>query len=88
MMREMGQMISPLTVVDHFADVLDGFVLDNADAVLRDAVQLPVLVTDTFMTDLASKQRLAQEVLAFAAELASDVGAPPAPRDARLSPSS
>ncbi len=70
MMRELGQMVSPLTVVDHFADLLDGFVLDHADADVADAVELPVLVTDTVMTDLPSKQRLAAEVLAFAAQLA------------------
>jgi LPPG:FO 2-phospho-L-lactate transferase len=69
MMRELGQMVSPLTVVDHFADLLDGFVLDQADGELADAVELPALVTDTLMTDLPTKQRLAQEVLAFAAQL-------------------
>jgi LPPG:FO 2-phospho-L-lactate transferase len=69
MMRELGQMTSPLTVVDHFADLLDGFVLDRADAVLDRAVELPVLVTDTIMTDLASKTRLATEILAFATQL-------------------
>ncbi len=55
MMREMGQMISPLTVVDHFADLLDGFVLDRQDAILRDAIDVPVLVTNTVMGDLDSK---------------------------------
>lgn len=94
MMREMGQMISPLTVVDHYDDLLDAFVLDNADAVLHDAVQLPTLITDTLMTDLASKQRLAQELLDFAAGLTDRDGASPASPtsptspDARLSTSS
>ena len=69
MMRELGQMISPLTVVDHFAGLLDAFVLDQADAALSDAVGMPCLVTDTLMTDLASKRRVAEETLAFAAAL-------------------
>jgi LPPG:FO 2-phospho-L-lactate transferase len=69
MMRELGEMSSPLTVVDHLGDVLDGFVMDHADAALADAVILPALVTGTVMTDLASKERLAQDVLAFAASL-------------------
>ena len=69
MMRELGQMISPLTVVDHFDGLLDGFVLDQQDAVLRRAVVLPTLVTDTMMTDMASKSRLARELLDFAGEL-------------------
>ncbi len=66
MMRELGQMVSPLTVVDHFDGMLDGFVLDNADAEVARAVQLPTLVTATLMTDLASKKQLAEEILAFA----------------------
>ena len=69
MMRELGEMSSPLTVVDHLGDVLDGFVIDRTDAVLADAVILPTLVTETMMTDLASKERLAQEILTFAASL-------------------
>jgi len=69
MMRELGQLISPLTVVDHFAGLLDGFVLDQTDAAVQEAVGLPCLVTDTLMVDLASKQRLAEETLAFAASL-------------------
>ncbi len=69
MMRELGEMSSPLTVVDHLGDVLDGFVIDRADAELSDAVILPALVTQTIMTDLPSKERLAQAILAFAATL-------------------
>jgi LPPG:FO 2-phospho-L-lactate transferase len=69
MMRELGEMSSPLTVVDHLGDVLDGFVIDRADAELVDAVIIPTLVTDTVMTSLPSKARLAQEILAFATTL-------------------
>jgi LPPG:FO 2-phospho-L-lactate transferase len=88
MMRELGQMISPLTIVDHYVDLLDGFVMDNADAAVRDAVGLPALVTDTLMTDLESKRRLAQEVLRFSAALADRASVPPTPPlDTRLSPS-
>jgi LPPG:FO 2-phospho-L-lactate transferase len=67
MMRELGQLISPLTVVDHFAGLLDAFVMDQADAALADAVGMPCLVADTLMTDLTAKRRLAEETLAFAA---------------------
>ncbi len=69
MMRELGEVSSPLTVVDHLGDLLDGFVIDRADAELADAVILPALVTNTVMTDLATKERLAQEILTFAATL-------------------
>ena len=69
MMRELGNSISPLTVVDHFDGLLTGFVLDEQDAVLRDAVDLPTLVTNTLMTDLASKTQLAQQVIDFGVQL-------------------
>ncbi len=69
MMRELGQSISPLTVVDHFDGLLTGFVLDQQDAVIRDAVDLPTLVTNTLMSDLASKVQLAKQVLDFGLQL-------------------
>jgi LPPG:FO 2-phospho-L-lactate transferase len=84
MMREMGQMISPLTVVDHYADLLDGFVLDEADAILRNAVDLPALVTNTIMTDPESKARLAQAVVDFGIRLATGA-AQPSSQDASVS---
>ncbi len=65
MMQELGEMISPLTVVDHLGDLLDGFVLDSQDADLSDAVILPALVTDTIMHDIHSKARLARAVVDF-----------------------
>ena len=68
MMLEMGLDVSPVTVAAHYADLLTGFVLDANDAALRERLCVPVLVTDTIMTDLPSKARLAQEILAFAAD--------------------
>lgn len=69
MMRELGQMISPLTVVDHLSDMLDGFVLDREDADVADAVQVAPLVTDTMMHDNADRVRLAREVIDFGLSL-------------------
>jgi LPPG:FO 2-phospho-L-lactate transferase len=71
MMRELGQEVSPLTVAHHFADLLDGFVIDRADAALAGALAIPTLVTDTVMTDQDSKARLAREVLEFAQRMTS-----------------
>ena len=65
MMQELGEMISPITVVDHLGDLLDGFVIDSQDADLADAVILPALVTDTIMRDLQSKADLARAVVEF-----------------------
>lgn len=66
MMREMGHLNHlPLTVVDHYAGLLDGFVLDQQDQAEQSRLPLPALTTNTIMTDLPSKQRLAAEVLQF-----------------------
>ena len=65
-------MASPITVADHFDGLLDGFVLDQQDAVLKNAVALPVLVTDTVMGDLESKRELARQVVAFGSKLTID----------------
>jgi LPPG:FO 2-phospho-L-lactate transferase len=69
MMRELGEMISPITVVDHLGDVLDGFVIDTQDGELSEAVILPALVTDTIMSDLESKAELARAVVEFGLSL-------------------
>ncbi len=67
MMLEMGLDVSPVTVAAHYADLLSGFVLDANDAAVQERLRVPVLVTDTIMTDLPSKARLAEAILAFAA---------------------
>ncbi len=76
MMREMGQMPSPLTVIDYFAALLDGFVLDEEDAPLADAAGLPVLVTNTVMATASVRQALGQQVLDFGRALATPVPQP------------
>lgn len=69
MMREMGNMTSPITVADHYVDFLSGFVIDAEDAVLCDAFDMPVLVTNTVMSSLEIKIELASSILDFAAAL-------------------
>ena len=68
-MKELGVMISPITVADHYADLLTGFVVDRADEEWCASIEIPTLVTDTIMTDLASKRRLAEDLLDFAQQL-------------------
>jgi LPPG:FO 2-phospho-L-lactate transferase len=72
MMRELGQVVSPITVVDHFQGLLSGFVMDQADAAVQQATGIPTLVTQTLMGDLESKRQLAQETLRFGLKLALD----------------
>lgn len=83
MMQELGEMISPLTVVDHLGDVLDGFVIDQRDAELAEAVILPALVTQTLMIDLESKATLARAVLEFGLTLPRNRMTAAAPRAQR-----
>jgi LPPG:FO 2-phospho-L-lactate transferase len=75
-MRELGVALSPLTVARHYGPLLDGFVLDQADAALAEQFPCPVLVTQTVMTSLADRERLAGEVLGFAARLRAGRGRP------------
>lgn len=74
-MEELGIGASALAVARHLASRirLDGFVLDQVDAHLANDVStlgIAPLVTDTIMHDAASKERLAEEVLVFARQLA------------------
>ncbi len=71
MMQEMGLAVSPFTVAEHFRDLLDGIVIDQADASLAADLPLPTLTTDTIMVDAAAKARLAAATIAFAQRIAS-----------------
>ena len=71
MMAELGLAISARTVAAHYAGLLDGFVLDRADAGDGRAIEMPCLAARTLMSTEADKRALAAEVLAFARRLAS-----------------
>ena len=69
MFRELGQEPTALAVARHYADFLDGFVIDQADADQRAEIErlnTRVFVTDTLMRNTADRARLAREVLGFA----------------------
>ncbi len=68
-MRELGLEVSPLTVAKHYAGVIGGFVLDEADAALVPRFDIPVRVAPTLMRTRGDKERLAREVLDFASAL-------------------
>jgi LPPG:FO 2-phospho-L-lactate transferase len=68
-MAELGLPLTPLTVARHYAGLIDGFVLDAADAELAAQFDCPVHVCDTVMVSLADRERLAREVLDFSATL-------------------
>lgn len=72
MMRELGLPSSAAAVARHYGDLLDGFVLDTADAALApeiEAAGLPVLATDTVMRTLEDRIALTRAVMALAERL-------------------
>ena len=69
MMAELGMAVTAVAVAGHYAGLLDGYVLDRADAAAADEVRalgLEVLVTETVMTSLGERRALARRVLDFA----------------------
>ena len=69
MMAELGADVSAVGVARHYADLLDGFVLDHADQHLAEdvnAIGIRPFVTGTIMRDKTDRAWLAGEVLAFA----------------------
>ena len=66
MLASLGLEVSAVGVARLYADVVDTFVLDTVDAALApevEALGMRAVVTDTIMTDDASRARLAGEVL-------------------------
>jgi LPPG:FO 2-phospho-L-lactate transferase len=74
MLASLGHEATAFGVARLYAGLVDGFVLDAVDAGLRPAIEalgLATHVTDTIMTDDASRARLASEVVAFGRSLAA-----------------
>jgi LPPG:FO 2-phospho-L-lactate transferase len=68
MMRELGMEVSAASVAWRYGDLLDGYVVDHADAAT--VLQGPrVFAAPTLMTTLDEREALARAVLAAAAEL-------------------
>ncbi len=70
MMQELGEEVSAETVARHYGDLIDGFVLDPADAALEQTVRdlgMRTLVTPSVMTSLDERIQLAKAVFDFAA---------------------
>lgn len=71
MMSELGLDCSSAGIAGFYGDLLDGFVVDNADAGLAGSIPASrLLLTDTIMAGEGAAARLANEVLAFASRLA------------------
>lgn len=77
-MAELGLAVTNESIAAHYRGLIDALVIDEADAADRQRIDVPVLVTRTLMRDLADRERLAGEIVAFAETLAR----PPAARRA------
>jgi LPPG:FO 2-phospho-L-lactate transferase len=71
-MRELGLVASAPVIARHYAGLIDGFVLDEADAALAAEIEVPGHVTRTLMVTLEDRVRLARETLTFAQSLAGE----------------
>lgn len=72
MLRDLAGAATNLALAQLYVDFIDGLVIDHADAADEAALAdlgLAVLVTGTLVPDAASRRRLAEETLAFAAGL-------------------
>jgi LPPG:FO 2-phospho-L-lactate transferase len=69
-MAEIGLDADCLAVARHYDGLIDGFIIDDADAILASELKVPALVTNTMMRSLDDKMALARQCLAFCGRLA------------------
>jgi LPPG:FO 2-phospho-L-lactate transferase len=70
-MSELGIEATTKSIAAHYEGFIDGLVIDDVDAADAASVGVPVLVTRTLMQDFVDRDRLAVDVVSFAAALAS-----------------
>lgn len=78
MMQELNMPQSAVSVAQHYADFLDGFVLDHADAELRPIVEdmgIATMVTSSVMITLEDRVQLAEDALSFSRTLTTGMSA-------------
>lgn len=76
LMRELGIDVSPRSIAEHYAGLIDGLVLDSEDMAFASATRVPTLVTPTLMQTLGDREALARAALGFAASLAASSRSP------------
>jgi LPPG:FO 2-phospho-L-lactate transferase len=69
-MTELGIMVTNRSIAAHYRGLIDGLVIDEADAADSGRLDLPVLTTRTVMRSVTDRERLAEETVAFAETLA------------------
>jgi LPPG:FO 2-phospho-L-lactate transferase len=68
-MAELGIDANTAAVAGHYRGLIDGLVVDEADSDETAGVEVPVLATRTLMIEIDDRDRLACDVVAFAATL-------------------
>jgi LPPG:FO 2-phospho-L-lactate transferase len=69
MMAELGLPVTASAVARRYSDLLDGYVVDQADASHTQEIDVPVMITSTLMLSLADREALARDVLGHADRL-------------------
>ncbi|MSP31405.1 MAG: 2-phospho-L-lactate transferase [Pseudolabrys sp.] len=70
-MTELGIPVTTQSIAAHYHGLIDGLVIDTSDAQEEANLAVPVLCTKILMQNLSDRERLADEVLAFAGDIAS-----------------
>jgi LPPG:FO 2-phospho-L-lactate transferase len=63
LMAELGLQASAVGVATYYGDLIDGFVMDQADHASSQEIRMPVLVSNIVMHDAPDRVRLATELL-------------------------
>jgi LPPG:FO 2-phospho-L-lactate transferase len=71
-MAELGIAATHQAIARHYGDVLDGLVIDAADAGEASSIPCAVEIAPTLMRSLADREQLARRVMSFAARLRSE----------------
>jgi LPPG:FO 2-phospho-L-lactate transferase len=68
-MEELGIEVTSSAIADHYSGLIDGLVVDAADAGDADSIDIPVHAVPTLMSSDEDRERLAGDVLDFAMRL-------------------
>jgi LPPG:FO 2-phospho-L-lactate transferase len=71
-MKELGVAVTTREIYRHYHGLIDGLVIDEADAADADRVDVKAVVSRTLMKSIDDKRNLARDVLAFAGRLANE----------------
>lgn len=71
-MSELHRPVNSNYIAHHYAGLIDGLIIDEADAGEADTLEIPVKVSQTLMKTAADCRRVARDVLAFVDELSND----------------